>query len=256
MPHNSDSDQTEAQMEETAKPASFSATKFVRRVRVLPDGKEQFLSNEQYPYHLARDADGRLRLQVIDTFPECDHPKSLKPPPCPVWDEIVFDPNARTILHWPAGERAGRAAVTIQLGQPQIDEIEKSTSQLPEYAPPIEPDATSVRNDDLGEKTIEGVRAVGSRTTIVFPPGHSGNKLSITRIHEIWKSPELNLIVRMIDGDPKGEELVSGLTNISLNPDPSIFQPPDGYEVQTRESGQFAEHDVELLSERFAPGER
>ena len=64
----------------------FSAIKYARRVRVLPDGKQQFLSNERYPIRIARDADGRLTMQIIDTaglYPECDRLDILVPPICP-----------------------------------------------------------------------------------------------------------------------------------------------------------------------------
>lgn len=53
----------------------FSAVKYARRVRVLPDGRQEFLRNERYPIAMARDQDGRLMMQMLETdglAPECD----------------------------------------------------------------------------------------------------------------------------------------------------------------------------------------
>jgi hypothetical protein len=42
---------------------------------MLPDGKKQFIKNERYPVQIARDSEGRLMMQYIDSnalAPECD----------------------------------------------------------------------------------------------------------------------------------------------------------------------------------------
>jgi len=65
----------------------FSATKYAWRIKLLPGGKVQFIRNERYPTKIARDADGRLMVQMIptqDLLPECDHLDSLVPPVCPM----------------------------------------------------------------------------------------------------------------------------------------------------------------------------
>ena len=226
----------------------FSATKYSRLVKVLPDGKQLFIANQRYPIHLARDAEGRLRLQQVDLFAECDQPRMQEPPHVRCGVEIVFDPKSRTITHWPEGDRAGRVAVVVPLTQTQTDQVEESTSQTPNDRSEFEPDASSVTTRKLGEKVIEGVRVLGVRRTTIFPVGHDGNKVPITRIHEVWTSPDLNLLIKTIDGDPNGEETVTGLEKISLQPDSALFQSPTGYQVQRRSSGNFVDSDRQFLA--------
>lgn len=80
-----------------------------------------------------------------------------------------------------------------------------------------------------------------------------------TRIHEVWASVDMHLIVRVIDGDPLGEEKVRGLEKISLAPDASLFRPPEDYEMVLRTSAQwipmldqFISGDFNALHEWFA----
>ena len=58
---------------------------------------------------------------------------------------------------------------------------------------------------------------------------HAGadGKATVT-IHEVWTSTKMRLVLRVVDGDPLGEETVSGLNYISLTPDPGLFTPPEG----------------------------
>jgi len=70
----------------------------------------------------------------------------------------------------------------------------------------------------------------------------------------------MQLIVRVIDGDPNGEETVWGLEKISAAADASLFQPPNGYQVQDhcmdrRMSPQcdgLTQSDFEVLHQWFA----
>jgi hypothetical protein len=233
----------------------FSATKYARRIKVLPDGKEQFIVNLRYPVKIARDEQGRIMMQKIgeDLLPECDKLEMPEPPPCPAWGTFVMDPVVRTDTHWLRGERAAHGAVDMPLSQDQLEEVARVTSEIPEVAPDIDTDATDVSTADLGDKTVEGMMAHGVRTTVIYPAGHSGNQSPITWIHEVWTAPEMKLIVRVVEGDPHGEELVWGLEKISLQPDPALFRPPDDYELQHRKNSMpFSGHDFEVLQSWFA----
>lgn len=233
----------------------FSAIKYAWHVRVLPDGKQQFIRNDRYPIQIARDATGKLRMQEIDDNdldPDCDQPTKMVPPPCPAWTVFVVDPGAHTVSHWPEGEFAAHVALAMPLSQSNLERTIRSTSELPEVPAEVDSDASRVSTTNLGRKLIDGVTAVGVRTTVVYPVGHSGNKAPLTRIHEVWVSPDLKLIVRVVDGDPQGIETVSGLREISLHPDPSLFQAPPGYEMQHQVSDVWAEHDFDSLESWFA----
>jgi len=220
---------------------AFSAIKYSRKVRVLSDEKKQFIRNEHYPVQLARDSEGRVRRQNLENpLPECAQPTMPVPPICPGWGVYLFDPVAHTAATWTEGERAMHGAVFTLLSSAQMEEVERSTSVVPIDELKFDSELASIKTEQLGEKVIEGVRATGMRTTMVYPIGHSGNKAPITRIHEVWTSAEMRLVIRTIDGDPNGEESVSGLEKISLDPDPGLFQPPDRYEIQHMEPRCFS----------------
>ena len=234
---------------------AFSAMKYARRVKILPDGKQQFIKNEIYPTQIARDAEGRIRIEpIVDPQPECDQPTSLVPPPCPYWSIIVFDPTKQVITHWHTSEPAGHGAVAIKLSASQVDDAENSTTAMPVDLREPAPDEAKATTEKLGDKTIDGVRASGVRITTVFPAGYSGNKTPVTKIHEVWRSAEMKLVIKIIDGDLNGEATIAGLDHVSLQPDPALFQPPDGSRVQIRaESGDsvYADRDITLLVEWF-----
>jgi hypothetical protein len=45
-------------------------------------------------------------------------------------------------------------------------------------------------------------------------------------IHEVWTSAQMHLVLKVVDGDPHGDEVVSGLDHISLTPKSELFTPP------------------------------
>jgi hypothetical protein len=233
----------------------FSAIKYARQVRVLPDGKQQFIRNEQYPTRIARDADGRVMMQEIssdDLRPECDHLELHIPPICPVWGIFVFDPITHTISHWLDGERAVHAAVDFPLTEGRLDQAAHATAEVPQLPPDFSDEDGEVSTVDLGEKTIEGVQVHGVRSTLQYAKtGQDGTK-HLTRVHEVWTAPAMKLIVRVIDGDPSGTETVRGIEKVTLSPDPSLFRPPADYEWQHRNSDRFTAADFECIDSWFA----
>jgi hypothetical protein len=87
--------------------------------------------------------------------------------------------------------------------------------------------------EDLGQQTIDGVMAKGTRTTTVIPAGAIGNEQPITVIGEEWFSPELQVLVMTKHVDPRAGETTYRLTGISRNePNPSLFELPAGITVK------------------------
>lgn len=210
----------------------FTAIKYARRVRVLPDKQLQYIRNERYPTQIARDADGRLMMQVINSdhfFPECDRLDMPVPPACPAWLVFVIDPVAHSLSHWLEGERGGKEAATFPLTQARLDEATDVTSALPSLEPDFSPEDGEVDKVDLGDSTIDGIPVHGARWTARRSVNQDGHIVYRLRIHEVWTSKEMQLIVMVIDGDPNGEEKIWGLEKISLTPEASLFRPPDGY---------------------------
>jgi hypothetical protein len=232
---------------------AFSATKYARLVKVLPDGKQHFIRSERYPTKIARAADGRIMMQSVgdDVLSECDRPTMRFPPPCPSWSVFVIDPNSRLVTHWPDGEFAAHIAIDFPLSQERFDLAARLTSEMPNLEPNPDTDAANVRKEDLGDRAIDGILAHGVRTTITYPVGHEGSKIPTYLIHELWIAPEMNLIIRVIDGDPYGLERIWGLEKISLQPDPSLFLPPNGYEMQHSKATWGPDVDFEELESWF-----
>lgn len=234
----------------------FAAIKYARRVKVLPDGKWQFLRNERYPTRIARDADGRVTMQKThssdDLEPECNHLEMLVPPPCPAWGIVVIDPVAHTVTHWGEGEMAHHGAVEFPLTPERLEEAADSTVLMPVLGPDFSEEDGKFTKIDLGDKEIDGVPAHGVRWTLRYESNQDGHVVQRTRIHEVWTSPEMQLVLRVIDGDPNGEETVWGLEKISLAPDAALFRPPEGYGVIHREySDMWAAGDFRTLKTWF-----
>lgn len=96
---------------------------------------------------------------------------------------------------------------------------------------PVDPQRPQVSAESLGTEVMEGVYVEGRRTTTVFPTGSEGNDRPITRTCEEWFAPDLGRMVFYKCADPRGDN-VTHLTNIDRSePDPSLFQVPQGYSI-------------------------
>ena len=85
----------------------------------------------------------------------------------------------------------------------------------------------------LGTKSIEGVDAVGTRTTTTIPAGEIGNERAIEIVSERWESPELKVVVLSRSSDPRFGETTYRLTGITRGePDRSLFEVPSDYTVK------------------------
>ncbi len=145
----------------------------------------------------------------------------------------MFDPVTETIINWVGGGGTHITGIS-QLTPAEVTELYEITSGLHLLDSAPDDEATSaVTTSRISERrTLMALEANGVRTTSAYPPGYSGNKLPITRIHEVWTSSDLNMVVRVIDGDPNGEETISGLEKVSLQPDPTLFQAPENNSIQ------------------------
>jgi len=84
----------------------------------------------------------------------------------------------------------------------------------------------------LGEKTIEGVRVTGTRTTVIIPAAAIGNRAPIEIVTEQWYSPELNVVMLSEHRDPRVGQTRYRLHDIARSePDATLFRVPDGYTV-------------------------
>ena len=98
----------------------------------------------------------------------------------------------------------------------------------------------SMKHEDLGTQTIEGVLAEGKRETITIPAGQIGNERPINIVSESWYSPDLHTVVLRKRSDPRSGESVYRLTDIRRGePDASLFQVPSGFKTRTEPLLEF-----------------
>jgi hypothetical protein len=83
------------------------------------------------------------------------------------------------------------------------------------------------QKEDLGFQSFGTVSAQGTRITTTIPQGQIGNDRPIRIVSEQWTSPELQMLVKSTNQDPRFGETSYELTNIVQGaPDPALFQIP------------------------------
>jgi hypothetical protein len=91
----------------------------------------------------------------------------------------------------------------------------------------------NARKESLGTRTVNGVQAEGTRSTITIPAGEVGNELPINIVFERWYSPELQLVVMTKHSDPRFGETVYSLNNINRSePARTLFEVPADYTIK------------------------
>jgi hypothetical protein len=86
--------------------------------------------------------------------------------------------------------------------------------------------------EQLGSKTIAGVSATGTRSTITIPAGQIGNDQPLVITDERWYSPDLQVTVQSTHTDPRMGTTTYALQNVSrAEPSPTLFQVPADYTV-------------------------
>ncbi len=87
------------------------------------------------------------------------------------------------------------------------------------------------KSESLGQQTIEGVTAEGTRFTTTIEAGAIGNDRPIQSVSEEWYSPELKTLIKSVRTDPRTGEETFQLMNISrVDQPPYLFQVPAGYQ--------------------------
>jgi hypothetical protein len=145
------------------------------------------------------------------------------PPPVPPRPPSQGLPNIEMVKPEPAALRLGRrdggdgSAYDVAMAQTPGTGVHKD----------------AVHTEDLGKQSIAGVLVTGKRTTTVIPMDEIGNDQPITVVHEEWYSPELKVVVKTYDSDPRSGERTMELEGLTRGePDAALFHAPEGYEVK------------------------
>jgi hypothetical protein len=82
----------------------------------------------------------------------------------------------------------------------------------------------------LPPKEIDGVKVNGERTTWTLEAGKIGNERPIVSTREVWRSPELMLVVSSRDSDPRSGDVIYRLEKLKRGePDAAWMKPPADY---------------------------
>jgi hypothetical protein len=196
--------------------APFHAFVEVKRSVVVRDGSVQDFESYR---EIGRDSHGRIHNESRKMVKSTSHKDAT------LIRVHLYDPQTR-ISTWIDPE--GRTFGTITVNHP------------PATVPPqirFEGSAGSgvpanefTREEDLGFREIEGVRAHGVRETqiIAAEASDSGKEIAIT--DEYWYSEELRINLLVKHSDPRTETITLSLAQITRDePDAAFFEVPDGY---------------------------
>jgi hypothetical protein len=201
----------------------FTANVLTQDIHSTPDGKKSI--HEALNIHM-RDSAGRLRDEQLASPPDSQGGFTQA-------GVHVLDPISMQDLRW------NKDTKTILVGEiptsfsnyrqrPIINCAQRITAS---HAAGLisNPGQSQEVYEDLGERTIEGIRVQGCRITRTFPmkPGSSQPDSGIT---EIWASPELQIDLLTTEHYSDGTERLTKLSHIRREePDPVLFHIPEGY---------------------------
>jgi hypothetical protein len=213
------------------KGAPFSADVTTETTMVLQDGNH---IRQTSSLRLYRDSDGRTRReQSLNSVGGLASNTNL--PTVVFIDDPVagvnyaLDPSSRTGTKSVGGRgyggqgsrggRSGSAKEAAGMGRRMRGAVAGGSEE-------------NVKTESLGAKTVEGVLADGTRTTITIPAGQVGNELPLQTVIESWYSPDLQTVVLSKRSDPRSGETVTRYTNINrAEPAHSLFEVPADYKV-------------------------
>jgi hypothetical protein len=147
----------------------------------------------------------------------------------------VFDPVNRTRTSWRSDTKQASITQLPNIGGRGQWHAARGGAPSPAFqnrrgpAPAVE---------QLGTKTIEGIDATGTRSTVTFPVGAFGNSRPVTVTHERWVAADLGITVLETDSDPRTGVRTAALSNIQrTEPDAALFHAPEGYAVAEHTAG-------------------
>ena len=98
---------------------------------------------------------------------------------------------------------------------------------------PRPPSYTKQVTTQLGIKEFDGLKASGTMTETVYPPGAVGNDKEMVETREVWRLPQLGIGVYSRTASPRFGETVSEYRNIQLgDPPASVFEIPSNFKVR------------------------
>ena len=243
-----------AVMGPTVKNAPYSALETIENTQTLADGTHIDRTTQTM---VSRDSAGRMRRETPDSIT--------------IWDPVAnvsysLDPKTQTAMKLPLGlntvgpltneqrgpngqtmrfvyRAGGGAAVTA--APPDVPlPIPAGAGQYPDtffFKAGALPGLSAMqvklipKSESLGQQTIEGVNAEGTRMTSTIEAGQIGNDRPIQIVDERWYSHDIETAVKWTHSDPRTGQESLQLTNISrTEPSSDLFQVPANYQITGR----------------------
>jgi hypothetical protein len=202
--------------------APYSALGTSETVTTLADGNRIVRQNK---VRLWRDSDGRTRSEFSLSSIGGPLPLELN-----TTVTVIDDPAARRRYML---QPADKVAVTVPIvpcragtgGEEALDAPRPSPLQL--SAPVM-----------LGERTVNGETAAGSRIEATIPAGAIGNEQPIRMSAEQWYGKDLQVVIEATYRDPRSGDTRYKLSDIHrTEPDAALFRVPSGYAKQPLRGG-------------------
>ena len=203
--------------------APFTLTLETEWVRQLYDGGTVTFVNKR---RIARDAAGRVYQERWALVPKNDNRVHS------IMTLIqIHDPDAHTRYD----------CFLVDIGANTCELLDYTGSTAKSYQPlspptgPLPGDQGSAIHEDLGKQFIAGVETKGTHDSLIYNPGAFGNDRKLTVESEFWWSPQLGLNLLSVRNDPRIGKQTFTVTDLVLgDPDPSLFQLPQGFKVIDR----------------------
>jgi hypothetical protein len=203
--------------------APFSAVSIQENIRVTADGN-RFI--RKFTNHHYRDGQGRTRLErEIPVQALASHGTATTHEMVTINNKVTGEID----MLFPDGkvasvmQRSGMKVVDVPATQPEIftwfSNVRIGPNE-PGWSAPV----------SLGEKSIEGLRAVGTQKTYTLAAGAVGNEKAVTITVEQWSSPDLGVILMKTTRASAGGEVRYSLQDIvQAEPSEDLFRVPAGY---------------------------
>jgi hypothetical protein len=243
--------------------APYSAEAVTESTQALADGNR---INRKTVTRVYRDGEGRTRREELNESGTVVSVSIVDPVAHVTY---VLNPASRTAFRdglriaMPGGRgrgadvmisyspdgAGGPAAAEVQARAKAVaEEVARAKTESPMTPPPPPPPPPGERaavertaagettREDLGQQTVEGVSATGSRSTTTMPAGAIGNVQPIKVVVEQWFSADLQVLVMTKHSDPRSGDTTYRLQSIvRAEPDRSLFTLPPDYTL--KESG-------------------
>ncbi len=222
---------------DVVKNTPYSADAVTETTQTLADGNQIYREMTAVLY---RDSEGRTRREQTLTGYIL---WASSPPPGQAFQVIVIndpvtgvsyslDPATRTAVAHEMSSLGSLPIPEVGHGTPGVyvsntGDMTSSGTMSAQYQRG-EPGTT----EELGTRSIEGVVAEGTRSTITIPAGSIGNERPIEVVSERWYSSELHALVMSRHSDPRFGETVYQLKNIAFTePVSDLFEVPSDYDI-------------------------